>query len=36
MQNSLFTFQADYYAHPEHYKPVFHEKIAPYASVIGM
>lgn len=27
--------QADYYAHPEQYKPVFHEKIAPYASVIG-
>ncbi|OAY26961.1 alpha-aminoadipic semialdehyde synthase isoform X1 [Manihot esculenta] len=26
--------KADYYAHPEHYKPVFHEKIAPYASVI--
>ncbi|KAH7680016.1 Saccharopine dehydrogenase (NAD(+) L-glutamate-forming) protein [Dioscorea alata] len=24
----------DYYAHPEHYDPVFHEKIAPYASVI--
>ncbi|KAL6224334.1 hypothetical protein ACLB2K_003189 [Fragaria x ananassa] len=27
--------KADYYAHPEHYNPVFHEKIAPYASVIG-
>ncbi|CAD6242052.1 unnamed protein product [Miscanthus lutarioriparius] len=26
--------QADYYAHPEHYAPVFHEKIVPYASVI--
>ncbi|KAM2621541.1 hypothetical protein TB2_026280 [Malus domestica] len=26
--------KADYYAHPEHYNPVFHEKIAPYASVI--
>lgn len=26
--------KADYYAHPEHYKPTFHEKIAPYASVI--
>ncbi|KAK1280738.1 Alpha-aminoadipic semialdehyde synthase [Acorus gramineus] len=26
--------QTDYYAHPEHYKPVFHEKIAPYATVI--
>ncbi|KAJ0091290.1 hypothetical protein Patl1_13709 [Pistacia atlantica] len=24
----------DYYAHPEHYNPVFHKKIAPYASVI--
>ncbi|OMO86412.1 Saccharopine dehydrogenase / Homospermidine synthase [Corchorus olitorius] len=27
--------KADYYAHPEHYNPIFHEKIAPYASVIG-
>ncbi|XP_019455443.1 PREDICTED: alpha-aminoadipic semialdehyde synthase [Lupinus angustifolius] len=26
--------KADYYAHPEHYNPVFHEKVAPYASVI--
>uniref|UniRef100_A0A0D9YZB6 Lysine ketoglutarate reductase n=1 Tax=Oryza glumipatula TaxID=40148 RepID=A0A0D9YZB6_9ORYZ len=26
--------KADYYAHPEHYKPVFHERIAPYASAI--
>ncbi|XP_059431759.1 alpha-aminoadipic semialdehyde synthase [Corylus avellana] len=26
--------KADYYAHPEHYKPIFHEKIAPYTSVI--
>ncbi|XP_047249542.1 alpha-aminoadipic semialdehyde synthase isoform X5 [Capsicum annuum] len=26
--------KADYYAHPEQYKPAFHEKIAPYASVI--
>ncbi|XP_027333102.1 alpha-aminoadipic semialdehyde synthase isoform X2 [Abrus precatorius] len=26
--------KADYYAHPEHYNPVFHEKIAPFASVI--
>ncbi|EEF46191.1 alpha-aminoadipic semialdehyde synthase [Ricinus communis] len=26
--------KADYYANPEHYKPIFHEKIAPYASVI--
>lgn len=32
----FLLFQADYYAHPEHYNPVFHEKIAPYASVIGM
>ena len=30
------NLQADYYAHPEHYAPVFHERIAPYASVIGM
>lgn len=27
--------KADYYAHPENYSPIFHEKIAPYASVIG-
>ncbi|XVF35223.1 hypothetical protein REPUB_Repub18cG0127000 [Reevesia pubescens] len=26
--------KADYYAHPEHYKAIFHEKIAPYASAI--
>uniref|UniRef100_A0A7N0UWS0 Saccharopine dehydrogenase (NADP(+), L-lysine-forming) n=1 Tax=Kalanchoe fedtschenkoi TaxID=63787 RepID=A0A7N0UWS0_KALFE len=26
--------KADYYAHPEHYRPVFHKNIAPYASVI--
>ncbi|XP_061361487.1 alpha-aminoadipic semialdehyde synthase isoform X1 [Gastrolobium bilobum] len=26
--------KADYYAHPEHYNPIFHEKVAPYASVI--
>uniref|UniRef100_A0A0E0K614 Saccharopine dehydrogenase (NAD(+), L-glutamate-forming) n=1 Tax=Oryza punctata TaxID=4537 RepID=A0A0E0K614_ORYPU len=26
--------KADYYAHPGHYKPVFHERIAPYASAI--
>ncbi|KHN45038.1 Alpha-aminoadipic semialdehyde synthase [Glycine soja] len=26
--------KADYYSHPEHYNPTFHEKIAPYASVI--
>ncbi|CAL5199116.1 unnamed protein product [Lathyrus oleraceus] len=26
--------KVDYYAHPEHYNPIFHEKVAPYASVI--
>ncbi|PKU73836.1 Alpha-aminoadipic semialdehyde synthase [Dendrobium catenatum] len=26
--------KVDYYAHPDHYNPVFHERIAPYASVI--
>ncbi|KAJ0262862.1 LOR/SDH bifunctional enzyme [Hirschfeldia incana] len=26
--------KADYYAHPEHYNPVFHERIAPYTSVL--
>ncbi|XP_038710883.1 alpha-aminoadipic semialdehyde synthase isoform X2 [Tripterygium wilfordii] len=26
--------KVDYYAHPEHYEPIFHEKIAPYASAI--
>ncbi|KAL7174871.1 hypothetical protein ACSBR2_028646 [Camellia fascicularis] len=26
--------KVDYYAHPEHYSPIFHEKVAPYASVI--
>ncbi|KAL7096184.1 hypothetical protein ACP275_10G067200 [Erythranthe tilingii] len=26
--------KADYYAHPENYRPVFHEKIAPLTSVI--
>ncbi|KAL2936411.1 Alpha-aminoadipic semialdehyde synthase [Bienertia sinuspersici] len=31
--NKTFN-KADYYSHPEHYSPVFHEKIAPYASVI--
>ncbi|KAF9680334.1 hypothetical protein SADUNF_Sadunf06G0110300 [Salix dunnii] len=34
MDSSKTFDKADYYAHPEHYKPVFHEKIAPYASVI--
>lgn len=29
------SYQTDYYAHPENYKPIFHEKIAPFASVIG-
>ena len=27
--------QKHYYEHPEEYYPVFHETIAPYASVIG-
>nr|XP_043627742.1 alpha-aminoadipic semialdehyde synthase [Erigeron canadensis]XP_043627743.1 alpha-aminoadipic semialdehyde synthase [Erigeron canadensis] len=26
--------KVEYYAHPERYRPVFHEKVAPYASVI--
>ncbi|EPS62960.1 hypothetical protein M569_11828, partial [Genlisea aurea] len=26
--------KVDYYAHPENYRPIFHEKIAPYSSVI--
>ncbi|CAH8320965.1 unnamed protein product [Eruca vesicaria subsp. sativa] len=26
--------KADYYAHPEHYKSVFHKKIAPYTSFL--
>ncbi|XP_038879308.1 alpha-aminoadipic semialdehyde synthase isoform X1 [Benincasa hispida] len=26
--------RVDYYAHPDQYRPIFHEKIAPYASVI--
>ncbi|VFQ88724.1 unnamed protein product [Cuscuta campestris] len=26
--------KGDYYAHPENYNPIFHEKIAPYVSVI--
>ncbi|GMH03560.1 hypothetical protein Nepgr_005399 [Nepenthes gracilis] len=26
--------KSDYYSHPEHYSPIFHERIAPYASVI--
>lgn len=29
------SYQVDYYAHPENYRPIFHEKIAPFASVIG-
>ncbi|GKB95846.1 hypothetical protein Tco_0981983 [Tanacetum coccineum] len=28
--------KVDYYAHPERYRPIFHEKVAPYASVIGL
>lgn len=34
--SSYLVFQVDYYAHPDQYRPIFHEKIAPYASVIGM
>lgn len=30
------AIQVDYYSHPERYTPIFHERIAPYASVIGM
>ncbi|KAL0558596.1 hypothetical protein IC582_003173 [Cucumis melo] len=26
--------RVDYYAHPDQYRPIFHERIAPYASVI--
>ncbi|KAK9131564.1 hypothetical protein Sjap_012051 [Stephania japonica] len=26
--------KTDYYTHPEHYNPIFHERIAPFASVI--
>lgn len=26
--------KVDYYAHPDNYNPVFHERIAPYASII--
>ncbi|KAG9443907.1 hypothetical protein H6P81_015247 [Aristolochia fimbriata] len=26
--------KTDYYARPEYYRPIFHEKVAPYASVI--
>ncbi|KAK4414933.1 Alpha-aminoadipic semialdehyde synthase, partial [Sesamum alatum] len=31
---SKFFDKADYYAHPENYRPIFHEKIAPFTSVI--
>lgn len=31
--NKTFN-KADYYSHPEHYSPIFHERVAPYASVI--
>eukprot|EP00252_Welwitschia_mirabilis_P027958 TRINITY_DN9844_c0_g1_i1.p1 TRINITY_DN9844_c0_g1~~TRINITY_DN9844_c0_g1_i1.p1 ORF type:complete len:1040 (-),score=221.91 TRINITY_DN9844_c0_g1_i1:386-3505(-) len=34
-KDSLKDFnKEDYYSHPENYEPVFHKKIAPYASVI--
>ncbi|MCL7022225.1 hypothetical protein MKW94_023199 [Papaver nudicaule] len=34
-KDSTRTFdKADYYAHPDEYNPIFHEKIVPYASVI--
>ncbi|KAJ3695752.1 hypothetical protein LUZ60_001129 [Juncus effusus] len=26
--------KAEYYTHPEHYEPVFHKNVAPYASII--
>ncbi|XP_073219800.1 alpha-aminoadipic semialdehyde synthase isoform X2 [Cicer arietinum] len=26
--------KVDYYAHPDHYNPIFHEQVAPYTSVI--
>ena len=37
LNKSFFSMicQDNYYAHPERYYPIFHEKIAPYASVIG-
>ncbi|MCL7023586.1 hypothetical protein MKW94_007523 [Papaver nudicaule] len=35
VEHQTRTFdRADYYAHPEEYNPIFHKKIAPYASVI--
>ncbi|KAL4589354.1 hypothetical protein LXL04_002260 [Taraxacum kok-saghyz] len=34
IESSEVFDKVDYYAHPERYRPVFHEKIAPYASVI--
>ncbi|XP_057538815.1 alpha-aminoadipic semialdehyde synthase isoform X2 [Amaranthus tricolor] len=34
-KDSNRTFnKEDYYSHPEHYSPIFHERIAPFASVI--
>lgn len=33
--HNFFSFQNDYYEHPEQYNPIFHEKIAPYASAIS-
>ncbi|PKA52944.1 Alpha-aminoadipic semialdehyde synthase [Apostasia shenzhenica] len=34
-KDPMKTFdKADYYAHPDHFHSVFHERIAPYASVI--
>ncbi|KAK6131718.1 hypothetical protein DH2020_034515 [Rehmannia glutinosa] len=31
-----FFDKAEYYAHPENYKPVFHERIAPFTSAIAI
>lgn len=31
----LYMLQDDYYSHPEQYRSIFHETIAPYTSVIG-
>ncbi|KAL2503389.1 lysine-ketoglutarate reductase/saccharopine dehydrogenase bifunctional enzyme [Forsythia ovata] len=31
---SKFFDKVDYYAHPQNYRPIFHEKIAPFSSVI--
>ncbi|KAL2481908.1 lysine-ketoglutarate reductase/saccharopine dehydrogenase bifunctional enzyme [Abeliophyllum distichum] len=32
--SSKFFDKVDYYAHPQNYRPIFHEKIAPFSSVI--